>query len=490
MRTNHPPQFFSSHLRRARSVVAGLGLVFLTTATVDAEVRTWENLEGRKIRAEFVRVEGDTVHIKLESGRMSKVEIRKLSQADQDFVKALTSPQEEKTPLPPAPSVPLAVPSAPAPTRPLDSFPNDDGPAIPAHLKQKWSYPPGVARKVAAKDGYRTPDGKPIWTESTFAGNGLTFFGKHARAVMSMDLSKSRPGLVDFEGRFILGGDSSIPLPEGTIDLGDPGDNALVAFSRKVEGVVLWGYVNLEGKVVIDPKWHAAGRFSQGLAPVSVIATQYGSMGNNHVVKYGKYQYINAEGDVAIPGDWPIALPFPDEGPALVQLPAKGGNGGRSGAWIHMKADGSPVVLPGGLLTWPYQYRGGRLVTNKAIYDPQGKVLLEAPPNYGLLDADDGSGVCILVGLTDWPKRLVDRKSGRCYGPPLQYRTVASFSEGLACMTSDGKQWGFIDQTGAVAIEPKFPNSDSFTNGYIMFHNRQADKVDFWNREGRLFTEN
>ena len=145
MRTNHPPpfsntQFSSSHIRRAGSSIAGLCLVCLTTSAVHAEMRTWENQEGRKIRAEFVRVAGDNVQLKLESGRMSQVEIRKLSQTDQAFVKTLTAPPEDKTPSPPAPSAPLAVPSAHGRPQPAETFPNDDGATIPPHLQQKWIY--------------------------------------------------------------------------------------------------------------------------------------------------------------------------------------------------------------------------------------------------------------------------------------------------------------------------------------------------------------
>lgn len=52
-----------------------------------AEFRTWTNLEGVKLDAEFVKAEGDNVTFRLRSGKLTTVAKTKLSQGDQDLIK-------------------------------------------------------------------------------------------------------------------------------------------------------------------------------------------------------------------------------------------------------------------------------------------------------------------------------------------------------------------------------------------------------------------
>jgi thiol:disulfide interchange protein len=59
-----------------------------------AEYRTWVNAEGAKIEAEFVKMEGDNVTLKLRSGKVTTFSQSKLSAADQDFLKAQASKPE------------------------------------------------------------------------------------------------------------------------------------------------------------------------------------------------------------------------------------------------------------------------------------------------------------------------------------------------------------------------------------------------------------
>jgi thiol:disulfide interchange protein len=59
-----------------------------------AEYRTWVNTEGAKIEAEFVKMEGDDVTLKLRSGKVTTFSQSKLSAADQEFLKTETSKPE------------------------------------------------------------------------------------------------------------------------------------------------------------------------------------------------------------------------------------------------------------------------------------------------------------------------------------------------------------------------------------------------------------
>ena len=59
----------------------------------------------------------------------------------------------------------------------------------------------------------------------------------------------------------------------------------------------------------------------------------------------------------------------------------------------------------------------------------------------------------------DW---FCDENGNRVCGP---YADAANFSEGLACVSVDGERYGYIDKTGAWAIEPIFRSCHAFRNG-------------------------
>ncbi len=62
----------------------GLSMV---AGTVQAEYRSWSNTEGVKIEAEFVKAEGESVTLRLRSGKVTTFAQTKLSEADREFIK-------------------------------------------------------------------------------------------------------------------------------------------------------------------------------------------------------------------------------------------------------------------------------------------------------------------------------------------------------------------------------------------------------------------
>src|SRR5439155_4857277 len=68
-----------------------------------------------------------------------------------------------------------------------------------------------------------------------------------------------------------------------------------------------WGYIDTTGKIVVTPAYVAAGKFSEGLAPV---ATAAGTSAN--------YGYINTKGNAVINQQYDSATPF-GEGLAAVR---------------------------------------------------------------------------------------------------------------------------------------------------------------------------
>ena len=69
-------------------------LVFCLVATCNANLRTWTAVNGKEVEAEFVSNEEGIVKLKLNSGKVFEVPLNKLSKADQEFLKAKSSPKE------------------------------------------------------------------------------------------------------------------------------------------------------------------------------------------------------------------------------------------------------------------------------------------------------------------------------------------------------------------------------------------------------------
>ena len=51
-----------------KSCLRFLAMVSLSHSSVDAEVRVWESADGRKIEAEFVKIEAGVVHLDPDAG--------------------------------------------------------------------------------------------------------------------------------------------------------------------------------------------------------------------------------------------------------------------------------------------------------------------------------------------------------------------------------------------------------------------------------------
>jgi hypothetical protein len=86
-----------------------------------------------------------------------------------------------------------------------------------------------------------------------------------------------------------------------------------------------WGYIDKTGAVVIEPQYPAAGRFSEGFAPVVLEGTD-------------EYGYINESGVVVIQPQFAIASPF-SEGLAAVRLGAVSRDG-------YIDSTGSFIIQP------------------------------------------------------------------------------------------------------------------------------------------------
>ena len=69
-------------------------LTFCLVAICNAELRTWTSIVGTKVEAELVSLTGNQVTLKTKAGKTLKLPLNKLSKADQEFLKAKSSPKE------------------------------------------------------------------------------------------------------------------------------------------------------------------------------------------------------------------------------------------------------------------------------------------------------------------------------------------------------------------------------------------------------------
>ena len=66
---------------------SGLALLFSGTSPLLAELREFTDVKGRKITAEFLGMNGESmVNLRMESGKMVTVALTRLSKEDQDYI--------------------------------------------------------------------------------------------------------------------------------------------------------------------------------------------------------------------------------------------------------------------------------------------------------------------------------------------------------------------------------------------------------------------
>ena len=163
-----------------------------------------------------------------------------------------------------------------------------------------------------------------------------------------------------------------------------------------------WGYINRQGKFVIEPRFDRAGSFSEGLAFVFMDE---------------KLGFIGKDGAFVIPPKFETAWDF-HEGLAPVRIGEKWGFVDRAGEF-----------------SIPPQFEWARPFSEGLAHVAMGK------QREGYID-----------------------KSGRLAVPAV-FAVAGDFSEGVAFASPDGRKYGFIDHSGKYVIEPRFWSVGTFSQG-------------------------
>jgi len=281
---------------------------------------------------------------------------------------------------------------------------------------------------------------------------------------------------------------------------------------RSVRSNRKFGFADTTGNVVIPVQYDAAGKFSEGLAPVlmtvvnpplvapitsygyidktgkEVIPFQYDaatdfSEGLASVAKKGKgYGFIDKTGKEIIPLKYEAAFPFSD-GLSKVWLKSK---------WGYIDKQENVIV--------PIKYDAIRdfseglamvFLNKKCGYvDKAGKEVI--PIKYGgARDFSEGLAMVTFNGMKgDFSQQYsymismgvvlpgiqgfgyIDKTGKEII--PMKYEEGKDFSEGLAAVKINGK-WGFVDVTGKEVIRFEYEDAESFSEGKAIVKLKQKE---------------
>ena len=247
----------------------------------------------------------------------------------------------------------------------------------------------------------------------------------------------------------------------------------------------LWGYINNSGKIVVEPQYHHASFFSEGLGLVKTVKPNqklycidakgkiafelkpdWSNMKpfNNGLAavkekETGRYGYIDQNGNLVIPYKYSSAGDF-SEGLAMVELQGEQNN--FSVGFINTK--GQMVIAPDRWLKNNFSNGLAAVRTEKdgqfvyGFMDTSGKITIE--PRFkkvGYFGEDlafvNDNGKIQIIDKKGNPLVMFDFKAG-------SFDKMPKFSHGFANLYYDWKFptgfWGFVDKKGNLA----FPDLD------------------------------
>lgn len=249
-----------------------------------------------------------------------------------------------------------------------------------------------------------------------------------------------------------------------------------------------WGYINHEGKVVVEPQFDFAYNFREGLA---------------RVVIGGRIGYIDQRGMMVIPlvfwghrdfSEGLAAVYILDEAILLDRcnsLRSQEGYIDKVGRVVICDArfnslgsfsEGLADVAVG--VGQDYRGRGYIDHAGKIVIQPRFFGTEEFSEDRAAVMLDPGGNLFTRVHTAarrSW--RVID-KSGKFIGG--SFDAVGSYSEGLAYVRKDGKM-GYIDHNGKVVVSFQFNGAGSFLNGLAEVKLQQ--KCGFIDRTGKWVRE-
>ena len=199
---------------------------------------------------------------------------------------------------------------------------------------------------------------------------------------------------------------------------------AAVPGSSNAKGEFTWGYINPEGKTVIEQRFSSAEDFHDGRAKISVG---------------GKYGYIDPNGEYLIAPRWDAIGDF-HEGLAWV----------KSGELYGYIDQSDQLVCE------PQWARAGSF--------SEGRAAVKEPGEYGKYGYIDSTGTMMINPV---------------------YDTAFSFQNGYACV-QDGIVWGAVGLDGSMAVPLAYEKITN--HGHGVFSAKEYDQPMICNEQGEVIT--
>lgn len=191
-----------------------------------------------------------------------------------------------------------------------------------------------------------------------------------------------------------------------------------------------WGFVNLKGEYVIQPKYRKVGEFSEdGYAPV---------------YEDRKYHFINTKGEK-------LTTEISDY--KLKNFFGFGMRGYENGM--------APIDVDG---KWGYMNEQGKLVIK-----PQYDDVNEFKKGYATAEKEG-----------KW--YVIDKQGTAIPVKAQNVKNIRPFYEGLAIFDNEERKFGYINTKGEVVIKPQFEKVGEFVNGLAWA--RKGEKTGFINTNG------
>jgi len=223
-----------------------------------------------------------------------------------------------------------------------------------------------------------------------------------------------------------------------------------------------WGYIDNQGKYVVNPQFQSAYLFTEGIAVVESSD--------------GRFGYIGEDGKFLINPTYKYASNF-SEGLALVVIE----NGFPT--CINKKGE-TQFVLKEAAIVGVFQ-EGLAFIQVKDKYgfiDNTGKTVIN--PQFELVQ-DFSDGLAAVSTKKDKDSEAVwgfIDKTGKIIINP-QFKSAGSFKDGKA-LVSDGNKYGYIDKKGLYVINPQFDEAGNFSEGLAGI--KQGESYGFINKEGKI----
>jgi hypothetical protein len=247
-----------------------------------------------------------------------------------------------------------------------------------------------------------------------------------------------------------------------------------MSFSEGLAGVQQddkWGFINLDGEIVIQPRYDSCTAFAHGLAVVREgESTLYIDSTGNVVIRTSFLKCNSFEGDVA-----PV-VPASGSRGAFIDRTGKVVLSGRNylishlshglincpekGKWGFISIHGEFVIAPQYLSAHPFRDGLAAVARRNAeeycFIDTGGRVVIEAKFNGA--DIGFSGNLCSVwneyFGFIDRAGRLVI---------PYRFYFADHFSEGLAVVKEPGSDfYGYVNEEGTIAIAQMFTSAKAF----------------------------